>query len=385
MIDQQDKANGSRASYFFRASLLAWLLLIVYASWYPFTGWRDIGVPPLAYITAAWPRYWTWFDLLTNVAAYLPLGLLAVFALHPLQKGVRAALISIAGCAAVSALMEAMQTWLPSRVPSNLDLLTNVTGAAIGAAVGMLLAPSFVDQGRFHLLGKRWFRHDSSRAMILLALWPLAQIYPQSWLFGHGQVLPGISVWLSDWLSEPFDLGALLMHSIHLHITHIWQFWLLETIITASGLTGALLALLCLLRRSAPRIMLTGGLLALAIGVKSLACALFFTPDNAFVWLTPGALGGLLIGVLMVAGLSFAPAIVQRRLAAFSLLLCLMMVNLTPANHYFIVTLQAWSQGKFLNFNGAAQFFALCWPFVALYFLLQRLHHSPLNDPGSSD
>ncbi|MBS1187517.1 MAG: hypothetical protein H6R04_1535 [Burkholderiaceae bacterium] len=49
MIDQQDKANGSRASYFFRASLLAWLLLIVYASWYPFTGWRDIGVPPLAY------------------------------------------------------------------------------------------------------------------------------------------------------------------------------------------------------------------------------------------------------------------------------------------------------------------------------------------------
>lgn len=379
-MPETEVASSSRAGYFFRASLLAYLLLIVYASWFPFSGWREAGVSPLAYVIAPWPRYWTVFDLATNIAAYVPLGLLAVFVLYPKIRSMRAAFIALAGCAALSLLMEAVQTYLPSRVPSNLDLLTNLAGAGIGAMAGVLLAPSFVDRGRFHQLAQRWFRQDSSRALIVLALWPLAQIFPQSWLFGHGQILPILSGWLSDLLNEPVSLGAMLRQILHLNIERYWQYWLLETIITACGLTGALLALLCLLRRNAPRTALTAALLALAIDVKSLAIALLFAPENAFVWLTPGALGGVLIGMMMVSGLAFAPVIVQRRLAAFALLINLAIVNLTPANHYFIATLQAWSQGKFLNFNGAAQFLALCWPLLALYFLLQRLHHPAQNE-----
>ena len=38
--------------------------------------------------------------------------------------------------------------------------------------------------------------------VVLLALWPLAQIYPQSFLFGLGQLLPI----LSDWLSQLLDM-----------------------------------------------------------------------------------------------------------------------------------------------------------------------------------
>ena len=40
----------SRALAFFRAGLLAYLLLILYASWFPFSGWRDPGVHPLAFL-----------------------------------------------------------------------------------------------------------------------------------------------------------------------------------------------------------------------------------------------------------------------------------------------------------------------------------------------
>jgi hypothetical protein len=36
--------------------------------------------------------------------------------------------------------------------------------------------------------------------------------------------------------------------------------------------------------------------------------------------------------------------------------------------------MQAWIQGKFLNFNGAAQFLSLVWPFFALYFLWHPMH-----------
>ena len=55
---------------------LAYLALIVYASLHPFSGWRDPGLSPIYFLTAGWPRYWTAFDLLTNVLAYLPLGFL---------------------------------------------------------------------------------------------------------------------------------------------------------------------------------------------------------------------------------------------------------------------------------------------------------------------
>jgi hypothetical protein len=76
----------------------------------------------------------------------------------------------------------------------------------------------------------------------------------------------------------------------------------------------------------------------------------------------------------MLAGLAFAPPKSQRRLAAMTLLLSLLIVNTTPVNPYFVATLQGWVQGKFLNFNGAAQFLSLLWPFFALWFLLLPAH-----------
>ena len=54
---------------------LAWLGLVIYGSLHPFSGWRDTGISPFAFLEGAWPRYWTTFDLATNVAVYMPLGL----------------------------------------------------------------------------------------------------------------------------------------------------------------------------------------------------------------------------------------------------------------------------------------------------------------------
>jgi hypothetical protein len=48
--------------------------------------------------------------------------------------------------------------------------------------------------------------------------------------------------------------------------------------------------------------------------------------------------------------------------------------NLVPNNPYFVATLQAWLQGKFLNFNGMAQFLTIAWPFLAFWFLLHPVH-----------
>lgn len=354
-----------------RAALLAYLLLIVYASWYPFTGWRSNGLPLLSFMNLVKQRYWTGFDVMVNIVGYVPLGVLLVLALYPLVRGVWATLLATLIGILVTGTMETVQNFLPSRVPSNLDLLTNAAGCLVGACIGPFIVRTLLDQGRLYRLRKRWFAPHASQGLVLLALWPLAQLYPQSFLFGHGQVLPIISGWLSSWLEQDIDLIAMLRPGPAMSVE---QFWLSETIITACGMTGAALTLLCLLRRGAPRYTLMLLMLGAALVLKTLASSLLFRPDNAFVWVTPGAEGGFLIGLIMLAGLAFAPQLAQRRLAVVTLVLSLIVVNTVPENPYFTLTLQDWVQGKFLNFNGAAQFLSLMWPFFALWFLLLPSH-----------
>ena len=375
MTEMEDVA-GPRASPVARAALLAYLLLIVYASWFPFSGWRSSGLSPFAFLVLQMPRWWTGFDVMVNIVGYMPFGTLIVLALHPRVRGLWAVAIAAVVGLLVSGTMEVVQNYLPSRVPSSLDLLTNAGGCLAGAVIGAWFAPMLLDRSRLYLLRQRWFAAHASQGLVLVALWPLAQVYPQNYLFGNGQILPLLSEWLSDWLDTDIDLVTMLRGDVPMSVE---QYWLSETIITACGMTGAALTLLCLTRRGAPRLSLMLALVGVGIVVKTLASSLFFAPDNAFVWVTPGAEGGFLIGLIMLAGLAFAPQVAQRRLAVVTLVLSLIVVNTIPANPYFVSTLQAWQQGKFLNFNGAAQFLDMAWPVIALWFLLLPSHR--LNRP----
>jgi len=370
-MTETDDDTGPRASPVARAALLAYLLLIVYASWFPFSGWRSSGLSPFAFLNLQPQRYWTGFDVMVNIVGYMPLGVLFVLSLYPAVRGIWAVLLAAVGGVLVSGTMEIVQNYLPSRVPSNLDLATNAGGCLAGALVGACFASMLLDESRLYRLRRRWFSAYASQGLVLVALWPLAQVYPQGYLFGNGQVLPLLSEWLSDWLDTDIDLVTLLRGD---SIMSVEQYWLSETIITACGMTGAALTLMCLTRRGAPRMLLILALLGAGLVVKTLASSLFFAPDNALLWLTPGAEGGFLIGLIMLAGLAFAPQVAQRRLAVVTLVLSLIVVNTIPANPYFISTIQSWQQGKFLNFNGAAQFLGMAWPIFALWFLLLPSH-----------
>ncbi len=362
-----------KASATARIALFFYLLLVVYASCFPFSGWRDNGLPPWSYLFEPMPRYWTGFDLAVNVLGYVPLGGLAVLALYPQLRGALAALLAGVAGIALAATLECVQNYLPSRVPSNLDLITNASGAAAGALAGWLLSGPALEQSRLRSLRERWFSDQASRGLIVIALWPLAQIYPQPYLFGHGQWLPTLSDWLSRLLEGPIDLASLIWRDTGVGIE---QFLMAEVVITALGMTGAVLTLLCQMRPHAPRAALAVGLLLAAVAVKALAHAVLFAPGDAFSWITPSSGSGLLIGAVMLAGLSLAPARAQRRGAIVALFTCLLLLNLLPSNPYFLSTLQVWVQGKFLNFNGAARFLSLAWPLFALWFLTHRTHRA---------
>eukprot|EP01137_Pigoraptor_chileana_P020086 Opistho-2@81995 len=100
---------------------LLYAVLIVFASLFPFDGWRAQGIDPLVFLLAPLPPpYWTGFDVTINIAGYVPLGFLLALAM--LRSGwVRGAVALAALAGALLALgMEFLQIYLPRRVPSNI-------------------------------------------------------------------------------------------------------------------------------------------------------------------------------------------------------------------------------------------------------------------------
>lgn len=326
-----------------------------------------MGVSPLAFLSQPMPRYWTFFDVSINVIGYIPFGILLVLACYPWLSRGWATLLCIVTGSLVSGTMEAIQTFLPSRVASNLDLLTNCIGLFIGIVLGCLLTPWLLQKDLLRQVRRRWFVPGMSNGLIIVALWPFAQIYPQGYLFGLGQLVPVLSNWLNNYLEIPIDLGEFIRHGAQLTIE---QYWLSETIITCCGLIGAVLILLCLLQPKAPKARLVIVLIFISLSIKSLALALFFKPEHAYSWFSPGAQAGLIVGCLMLYGLAFTPARVQRHLAMFMLTISILVINFVPGNPYFTDTLSTWVQGKFLNFDGAVQFLSILWPWLAIWFLL---------------
>ena len=120
---------------------LAYAALIVYASLYPFADWRDQGIAPWAYLWAPWPKYWTGFDFAVNVAGYVPFGFLCALAVLRTRGGAsawRVVLRATAAGAAIAFSMETLQSYLPVRIPSNVDLALNTAGTVIGAVLAAI-------------------------------------------------------------------------------------------------------------------------------------------------------------------------------------------------------------------------------------------------------
>jgi VanZ family protein len=361
-----------RPSAFSRQALAAYAALVVYGSLYPFSGWRSLGLSPFAYLTDPLPRYLTVFDVVTNVLGYMPLGALIVLALYPRFRGTLAVGAALAGGALLSGTMEAIQTYLPTRVASNLDLAANAFGALVG---GVLIAPAtsaLLDRGLLRRIRFTWFERDAAYVLGLTALWPFAAMFPAPYLFGGGdlpRVLwdvldPAMQDAILAWTPAAWDveswpdrLGALLPDDT----------W--EALITSTSLFAALVLATLLTRKRAPRLRLMLGLIATTIFAKAGASFLQSRAGLTFDWATDGALEGIAIatvaGVLSVS----LPRGLRAAFAGAALVVSLALINLLPMNPYFDIVLADWRQGRYLHFNGLAHWLAWVWPYAALGWL----------------
>jgi len=330
---------------------VVYTLLALYGSLYPLVGWHDSGVDPLAFLEAGWPRYVTTFDMVLNVLAYLPLGLLWTVAFAPRLRAAGAFVAAFALCLLLSFGVEWAQNFLPSRVASNLDLAGNATGGLLGALAGLCWGRRWFAGGRLESLRERYFLEGpiGDRGLLLLLLWLLTQLDVQSSLFGTGNLrtLLGLSA------AFAFQAG----HFIELEMA----------IVAAQTLAVGLIA-----GRLARRRPVTLPVLAIlaALVVKSGAILVLMEGRHGLVWLTPGALNGLLLGSMLWLMSQHCGAAQRRALAALALMFAAVLANLMPDNPYLDETLRVWRQGHFLNFNGATRLVSSLWPFLALPWLM---------------
>ncbi len=356
------------------AAPLAWLYaaLIVYASLYPFVGWTIPGAAPWAFLTLPWPRWWTVFDVVSNLFGYLPFGALVCIAL--LRTG-RHPLIGLAGAVTLAALLsgalESLQNYLPQRVASNVDLALNVGGAAIGAAL-FVLVHVMGGVERWQTLRDRWFINRSAGGMALLLLWPFGLLFPTPMPLGMGHVIARLQDWLlqalEGTLAEPW-LEGWVDASSRLEALSPAS----EVAAIALGLLAPCLVAYTIVRDLPRRLVMVLGAVLLGIAATTLSTALNFGPQHALAWRTPNAIAGFVLGALTAMALAWLPRRAVAGVALVALTAGIALVSQAPADPYFAESLQGWAQGRFIRFHGAAQWVGWLWPYAALLYLLLRV------------
>lgn len=330
---------------------LVGVVLTVYVSLYPFSGWRVVGAAPLEFLAAPLPRVITGFDLLSNALAYLPLGVLLYLALRQHFPPLAAMAASWLLALLLSIGLEVLQNYLPSRVPSNLDVACNALGAILGIAIGMrwryLAAPGGHVDRTWQRLREEGQGHEPGIA--LLGVWWLAQWSPHIPLFGVGGLRQMLGV------EAPGDFS-------------VERFVSFEAVAVGAGMLAAGLVAASLLkrrRRQFALVVLGAGIFIKGIGAWALA-----SRGDALAWLTPGALRGMAGGlILLLVAASLRPGL-RRTLAACAVLLATAISNLIPDNPYLLTAVPAFPAAQWLNFDGLSRIAAVLWPFFTLSWLM---------------
>lgn len=348
----------------------AWLALIIYASLFPFEGWRwPPGARLADLLVLPWPRWWDPFDVGANLVGYLPLGLLWGLTLRRAGWGAwPAGLGAAAGGAAVSLALEWTQQLLPQRVPSLADWVLNSGGVASGAVLSGLVHRMGLPS-RWHRLHSRWLAQGGAGIAVLLLLWPVALLVPAPVPLGLGQVGGRLREWALaavadvpwaapaiDWL-RPAPL-ALSLSSAAEHL--LIMLGLLAPVLVAYAASGP----------SWRRALLALGAPIVATLATTLSTALNFGPEHALAWRVGGLPKAWIGGTAVALALAWISPRAAAALALMALTGLVVLVHMAPPDPYYAQTLLAWEQGRFIRFHGLIRWLSWLWPYAAMAWLL---------------
>ncbi len=344
--------NTSRPFSLARLALAIIIPIIAYASLRPFQGWRDPGRHPFGYLFSV-PQFGAPFDAFLNVVGYVVLSVCLTLALFPRFRGGRAFAIGFLGPMLCSVLIEAIQTYLPGRFPSVIDVIMNTIGAMLGAAIAIRSTPWLAHHRGGKHYRERWLvpGHVTEIGLIVLAGWFVALFAQRTILFGTGDFRGNLGATL--------DLGL-----------PPFVYSVTEVYIVAANLVVAGLVMRLITSDSVARIRWFFVLVAAAVVTRVIAQLTFWKIGSAFAWITPEVLIGVISGTavgLLTLGLS-------RRAAAITALVLvatsLAVINITPPDPSLWLQTSAPRERMLIGLVLVARYTAKSWPLAAIVFLV---------------
>lgn len=328
----------------YRGSLAVWLLLLAYASLYPF---YTLRIPPPELLGAFFntPRYVIRSDIAFNVIAYIPLGALACLYFRQ-QGGGRHAIAKAAGLgAAFSLAMELAQLFVPNRVATWEDVAANSAGAVLGALAfadpfySLATRPLGVVRERLVIEGA-W----GDAGLVLLMLWLLAQLNPALPFFGAGDI------------GGEARIKVAILHSAAV----------------AMGICGFGLFVSALLKPDSGTLRVTLVLLSVALWLKFAFAGLLLKPHFSAEWLDAGRVVGLVAGLVLLVFLRRIARAARLYLALVMILAGALFAKIfgaySPVEEF--LRLFRWPHGQLGSFATLTRFLHELWPLAAIVFLV---------------
>ncbi|MEY2781479.1 MAG: hypothetical protein RL307_1183 [Pseudomonadota bacterium] len=348
--------------------------LNLYASLYPFEGWRDQGLMPLEFLFEPWPKYWTWFDLITNVLAYVPLGFCLALGWLRSQGQAKGLWLWWLALSLMSLMLEATQTYLPVRVASWVDWVLN----SLGGAMGLMLALLLQRRGwvmRWHEFSSQWFVPDARGAMVWLGLWPFALLFPVAVPFGLGHVLERLEDLLGEWLHGTPFLEWLPFRAIEPEPLLPAA----EVLCMVLGLLIPILVAYAVIAHPVRRCLTAGLVVLVGFFATSLSSGLTFGGIHSLSWFTLPTQVAMVLALMWSAVLAWVSRPLALAFLLLSLVVHLMTLNQSASDVYLVHNLQSWQQNQYIRFNGALQWVGWFWPFGVLVWAMMQWSSTARN------
>jgi VanZ family protein len=335
-----------------RYLLAGYVLMLVYASLSPFAGWQEQGLDFLEVLASPIGQTYTAFDAVTNCLAYLPLGMLLALTARTYVAGWRSLGITVMVAMTLSLLLEYLQMYLPSRISSNADVLTNAFGALIGGVLVLVIAhrPWFTraTQWRIDLFQRG---HGVDFGLALLMLWMFAQINPTLPMLGNVFITEAAHRIFVTMPEAPFNLWESVAVALNLLMI------------------GLLLQTLLRVRRDAAiALMIVLCVVALA---KFGAAAVLLKSWALMLWLNSEAMLGIVLGMLLLWAMHSLHRVALLWVTATAALvyLTLALWVLDSGTPSAAMRLYHWRYGHLLNYNGMSQIVSGVFPLLLIAYL----------------
>jgi hypothetical protein len=201
-------------------------------------------------------------------------------------------------------------------------------------------------------------------------------LFPAPLCLGLGQVGSKLRGDLAHWVqASPLGGWLSFQHPPTAALSHEISFFLVLLGVALPCLTG-----FAVIRGVGQRVLFAALALSVGVGVSALSAVLTYGPGHAWVWLDAAQAWALLAGWLVAVLLAPLPRWTHGGLLLLGLSVYLLVINQVPESAYVALNLQQWEQGRFIRFNGLAQWLGWLWPYAVWVWVLVLLLRMPIQN-----